>query len=82
MTLACTKITVVTLISTTNIHNSNMLHFTLHTIINLVITTWGIHTLSSFADRRVGATVLEHGNRIAMALLGKGESRVPIGTLS
>ena len=53
---------------------------TLHTIINMMTTTWVIHTLGN-PNRKVGATVPEHGKKTAMALLGKGESRVLIETL-
>jgi len=81
MTFTCTDIPVmISTCITPTIHNFIHNNITLRTIINLMTTTWVIHTLGN-PNRKVGAMVLEHGKKIAMALLGKGESRILIGTL-
>ena len=82
MTFTCTDIPVtISTCITPTIHNFIHNNITLRTIINLMTTAWVIHTLGN-PNRKVGAMVLEHGKKIPMALLGKGESRVLIRTLA
>ena len=79
MTFTRTAITVmISICITTTIHNSILDITTLHTIIKWMTTTWVIHTHGN-PNRKVGAMVPKTGKKIAMALLGKGESRVLIG---
>ena len=81
MTFTCTDIPVmISTCITPTIHDFIHSNITTRTIINMMTTTWVIHTLG-IPNRKVGAMVPRHGKRIAMALLGKGKSRVLIEAL-